>query len=192
MIWKVLGLLLAFSTAPQQSAAQTPPTPCGLSSLSACRTTNDLLWDTGFSQALGRFLGERQAAYLWERGSVRDQAGAVLGGPPDTPIIVGNLYRFTACRLHSCSDKGAVFLTPGGEIMAVAILHSTCATAPGPARCADKMRLAVYLDPDADRTLIIGDLSHWAEDAVARLHTSAGLASPTLEGVDVLTAGSGG
>ncbi|MEN5361916.1 hypothetical protein [Brevundimonas intermedia] len=190
MIWKVLGLLLAFSTAPQQSPEQTPPTSCGLSSLSACRTTNNLVWDTGFGQALGRFLGERQAAYLWERGSVRDQARAVLGGPPDAPIIVENLYRFTACRLHSCPEKGAVFLTSSGEIMAVAILHSTCATAPRPAHCAETMRLAVYLDPDADRTLIVGDLSHWAEDALARLHTFAGLAPPTLEGVDVLTAGS--
>jgi len=189
-VWKILGLFLALSIAPQPSVAQAPATACGLSNLAACRTTNALIWDTGFRQALAQFLGERQAAYLWEGGSVLGQARAVLGGPPDAPTLVGDLYRFTACRLHSCTEKGAVVLTSSGEIRAVAVLHSACAMAPRPARCAERTRLAVYLHPDADRALVVGDLSHWAEDAVARQYTPAGLTPPRLEGVDVLMAGS--
>jgi hypothetical protein len=108
-VWKILGLFLALSIAPQPSVAQAPATACGLSNLAACRTTNALIWDTGFRQALAQFLGERQAAYLWEGGSVLGQARAVLGGPPDAPTLVGDLYRFTACRLHSCTEKGAWF-----------------------------------------------------------------------------------
>lgn len=190
MTWKVLGLLLALiTTTPQQGSAQTPPNPCGLSSLEACRTTNALVRDAGFQAALGRFMGDRQAAHLWERGPVRDQVRAVLGGPPEAPALVGGLYRFTACRLHSCSEKGAVVLTPTGDIIAAAVLHSTCATAPETPRCADTMRLAVYLHPAADRPLIVGDLAHWAEDAVARLYTPAGLSRATLGGVDIVTVG---
>ena len=188
-VLKLLGLLLV-SVWPQQSSASTSTAPCGLSNLSACRTTNNLVWDADFEQALGLFLGDRQAAYFYERGPVRDQAMAVLGGPPDTPVSVENLYRFTACRAHSCSEKGAVVLTPGGQIMAVAILHTVCATSPRPPRCTLKTRLAVYLHPDTDRALIVSDLSLWAENAVARSYTPPGLSRPALDGVDVLAAGS--
>ena len=185
MLWKVLSLLLALSVWPMESDAQTPAAPCGLSNPGACRTTNNLFFDPAFEQALGRFLGDHQAAYLFERGPVRDQAIAVLGGPPDAPVLVEGLYRFTACRPHSCSEKGAVVLTPGGQIMAVAILHGSCATVPRPARCSSERRLAVFLHTDADQALIVGDLSRWAEDVVARQYTSTGLVKPTLQGVDV-------
>jgi hypothetical protein len=188
-VWKLASLLLALAVWPQQSAAQSFTGDCGLSNLSACRTTNNLVWDAGFEQALGRFLGDRQASYLY-LGPLRDQAMAVLGGPPDTPVFGGNLYRFTACRAHSCMEKGAVVLTPSGQIMAVAILHTACAASPGPTRCAEKRRLAVYLHHGADRHLIVGDLSRWAEDAVAGAYQPSGLARPALEGVDVLPAGS--
>lgn len=189
-VWKLTSLLFALSVWPQQSAAQSFTGDCGLSNLGACRTTNNLVWDTGFKQALGRFLGDRQASYLYNRSPLSDQAMAVLGGPPDTPVFGGNLYRFTACRAGSCTEKGAVVLTPSGQIMAVAIFHTACAALRRPTRCTEKRRLAVYLHHGADRHLIVGDLSRWAEDAVAAAYAPPGQARPALEGVDVLPAGS--
>lgn len=185
--WHIFGLLLALAIWPNASSGQTPSGDCTLFNPGACRTTNEIVWDPAFERALERFLGDRQAAYLHARGPVRDQAEAVLGGPPDTPVVFGNLYRFTACRAHSCDEKGAVIVTRGGRVLAVAMLHSACVTSPRPSRCAAKMRLAVHVHSDADQALVVGNLSQWAADAVERRYTPPGLVSATLEGVDVST-----
>ncbi|WP_045319414.1 hypothetical protein [Brevundimonas abyssalis] len=53
-----------------------------------------------------------------------------------------------------------------------------------------RMRLAVHLHADADQTVVVGNLSQWAADAVQGRYTSPALGRAVLEGVDVSTAGS--
>lgn len=43
--------------------------------------------------------------------SIADQLSDILGGPPDEPIRLSkDVYFFSACRLHSCDEKGAVIV----------------------------------------------------------------------------------
>lgn len=132
----MLGLLMMLSAAaaPAAPAAGPAATCCDLlrparPRLAACRDTNQLITAPAFTAAVRRFIGKRKASYLHANGDVTDQQIEVLHGPPDEPTRIGALYRFTACRAHSCPEKGAAVLDPAGKIVALAILYSPCATA---------------------------------------------------------------
>ncbi|WP_149999633.1 hypothetical protein [Iodidimonas gelatinilytica] len=97
---------------------------CTIHTLSECRNTNRLMWDPAFREAREAFIGDRPAGWLYENGTMLGQVNTVLGGPPDEPVYFSdNLVRFSACRPHSCDEKGAVVLTTDGEIVAVGVLH---------------------------------------------------------------------
>ena len=183
-LWLLFGLLLTLS-AGLPRATDASPAECGLHALDGCRNTNQLIWDPAFAPAVRALLGDREASYPYKQDRVSTQALTVLGGPPDLPQRLGEWYRFTACRLHSCDEKGAVVLTGDGRIMAVAILHSLCAQPVRPDRCSAHTRLALYLHPRADAALITADLSRWAREALEARYTSSTPA--VLDGVDVTT-----
>ena len=147
----VLALLLAAGTAaPSCSIAQ--PTPC--------RTTNELMWAKGTEPALQTFFGKARGDYLMPDTLVWKQAREALGGPPDAPLRLkdGNLL-FTACRAHSCPEKGALVVTPAGQIRAAALLHYFCT----PAGCAGNARLALfYRDPKEADGLAARAIIGWA------------------------------
>lgn len=140
----MLSIFLAaiMASGPQASAGR-----CGPTSLPACTTTNDLIWNDEFKRKLKRFLGARKASYLYRNGSLYEQAKEVLNGPPDEPTRLSDKsWIFTACRSHSCPEKGAVVLSSKGDIIAVGILHFSCGAPTGPEdSCADVPRLALIM-----------------------------------------------
>ncbi len=105
----------------------------------ACASINALIVQPGFARALKLYGGSAKADWLYAGGRVGDQLVEVLHGPPDAPASVGaDLVRLSACRAHSCPEKGAAFLTSAGRIQAVAVLHFRCAKT-----CADDYTLSV-------------------------------------------------
>lgn len=97
---------------------------CSLVRLSACSTTNALVWDRQFSRALAAFAsGARTNFFDRRNASLVDDLFAVLGGPPDAPRRLSDgSYLFTACRAHDCPQKGAVILSERGDIHAAAMI----------------------------------------------------------------------
>ncbi|HEY1605036.1 MAG TPA: hypothetical protein VGF77_05515 [Allosphingosinicella sp.] len=125
---RMIGLLIA-------SALLAAPGPgvgvaCGLRRLEACESTNQLVWGPGFERALRRFLGrdaDDRVSYLYSRGRLIGQVREVLGGPPDAPrSLPGGSRLFTACRAHSCEEKGAVAFAADGHIVAIGVLNYHC------------------------------------------------------------------
>jgi hypothetical protein len=120
MIASLVGLL-AFVSATSDLASEPK---CGLRHLSACSTTNELIWDRGFDQALRGFGGRARTNILEAgRGPLSDELRAVLGGPSEEPQrLTDGSYFFTACRAHECDNKGAIVLSPQGRIVAAAMI----------------------------------------------------------------------
>jgi hypothetical protein len=172
--------------------AATPGEPqCGLAHLELCRNTNVLAWNKPFVRAVRAFVGSGRASYLYH-GSRADQQMSVLGGPPDDPRRIGMRYRFTACRPHSCREKGAVVLEPGGRIVATAILHSRCLEPKPPESCFDHNVLTLFVRDPAHEAPVIEDLTAWATSEIARETPFDRWAPPPrLETVEVYAAGSG-
>lgn len=97
---------------------------CSIDKLAECESTNQLIWDPAFREARQAFIGDRPAGWLYEDGTMLEQVAAVLGGPSKEPVYFSDgLVRFSACRWHSCDEKGAVVLTTEGEIIAIGVIH---------------------------------------------------------------------
>ncbi|WP_375271365.1 hypothetical protein [Sphingomonas sp.] len=169
-----MSLLIATAVA----VSPAPPRDCAPARLDACDTTNSLIWSRAFTRDLHAFLGDGTASYLNRNRPVFDQAQEVLGGPPDDPVrLADRSWMFTACRAHSCAEKGAVVLTPAGRIVAVGILHFGCGASTNPRRsCTGIPRLALYLRGAAPSSTAIArtEIETWARGN-----------EPTLAGVDV-------
>ena len=173
-------LAVAISTASMPSKAE-----CSPSSLAACRNTNQLIWNAQFQPAIWRFLGFRRAAFLGRRTFVADQIIEVLGGPPDPPQKIGALYRFTACRAHSCDEKGVAVLDADGRIDALGILHTACAHRHPANDCFAHVTLNLFMRRPNAQQDVIASLSHWAKSEIARAYTAAGMPAERWEGVQV-------
>jgi hypothetical protein len=148
--------------------------------------------DQSLVRDLRAFVGVGQAGYLYQ-GTTADQQVDVLdiidGGAP-TPT--GGRYRIAGCRRHSCGEKGAVVLEPGGRIVATAILHSRCAEPRPPERCFDHNVLTLFVRDPAHEAPVIEDLTAWATSEIARETPFDKWAPPPrLETVEVYAAGSG-
>jgi hypothetical protein len=128
---------------------------CSLKNLGACENTNELIWNKGFERALAAFIGNRETEYLYEGGRLTDEVTEVLGGPPDEPIDFDGRYLFTACRAHSCTEKGAAVLRKDGQIDAVAVVWYPCA---GKNRidqkCGYSATLSIFMRDPTDAILI--------------------------------------
>ncbi len=185
-VWEtgMLGVLLMLSAA----APATAPVPrCAPTRLAACRDTNQLVASPAFTAAVQRFIGERKASYLYKDGDVAAQQIEVLGGPPEEPTRIGELYRFTACRAHSCPEKGAAVLDPAGKIVALAILYSPCATA-DMRDCNRREYLVVFMRERErlQRVEVVADLRAWAVEQVAGRYTVPGQPKVRFGGVTVI------
>lgn len=168
-------------------AAAAAPAPanetCALAHPEACGDTSQLFGDKAFVARIKAFVGRGEADYLYP-ASLAEQQLAVLGGPPDAPERIGGLYRFTACRQHSCAEKGAVVLDPTGRLVATAILHSACAVTRPTEDCSTHYVLSVFVsDPSASKP-VVDDLGAWAGTKVRSL-VWLGSRPPTLDGVEV-------
>jgi hypothetical protein len=183
----VIAMLAALAVAVSPSPAHRT---CALSRLDACTNTNQLFYDKSFGRKVKAFLGKGTADYLYH-SSLGEQQIEVLGGPPDPPTKIGNLYRFTACRPHSCPEKGAVVFDPSGTIVATAILHSACGMPHRTDDCPIHNTLAVFVsDPDKSKP-IVDDLTAWAKAQVQSSYTYPGLAPDRFEGVEVFAVSNG-
>ena len=132
------------------------------------------MWSKAFLRDLSAFLGDARASYLQHDRLVFDQAQAVLGGPPEAPSRLDDgSWLFTACRAHSCPEKGAVVFSAGGQILALGILHFACDNA-----CLAAPRLALYVRHGATIDAARRAVERWARAA-----------DPTLIGVDVMITG---
>jgi len=163
-----------------------PAARCGLNHLALCRNTNQLVSEKRFVQAVATFVGNRRAAYLYET-SVADQLLEVLHGPPDDVQRIGALYRFTACRAHSCEEKGAAVLAPDGRVVALGILHSNCGAPRPSSDCSRHETLTLFVRDPARRRGVIADLSDWAQSEVGDSYVFPGMKSARLDGVRVVT-----
>lgn len=88
--------------------------------------TNQLVWDASFKRELARFLqaaSEGQSGGLGNPERLQPSMLELIGGPPDPKARTPNgNFLFTACRPHSCPEKGGVVLAPEGRIIAVGVI----------------------------------------------------------------------
>lgn len=160
---------------------------CSLRTLDQCDNTNQLIWNRVFEASLRHFFGHRRANYLYNGDPlVSNQAIAVLGGPPDTPERIGDLWRFTACRAHSCPEKGAAVLEPDGRLIAVAILHSPCAEPNRPTDCSSHLTLSIFIRPSNQSASVIANLSSWGRAMVNGEYHPPSLPADQLDQVEVV------
>ncbi|MBA3667911.1 MAG: hypothetical protein H0W65_09335 [Sphingomonas sp.] len=83
-----------------------------------------LVADRGFQRAMKAYAGKARTNFRGEdaKEPLWDEMKEVLYGPPDPPAILSDgSYLFTACMAHYCIDKGAVVISPKGEIIAAAM-----------------------------------------------------------------------
>ena len=154
MLAHLAALMLA------SAAADTSAVQCGIHNLDACQNTNQLVWDDNFDDALRKFVGNQSANWLYEDGTEIGQVIDVLGGPPDDKVeLPSGLLRFSACRPHSCDEKGAVFLTPDGTIEVIAILHFNCGNG-----CSDAYTLTILVHKEDEH--FVKHAETWAADVL--------------------------
>jgi hypothetical protein len=174
------------------TSAPVPPSQwCALNRLQTCRDTNQLIWAPAFDRAVRRFLGGRRGDYLYRGRTVADQALAVLGGPPDPPQRVGDLYRFTACRSHSCGEKGVAVLEPSGRVVALGILHTDCALRTHQPDCFAHDTLTLFVRDQGRSETVVKNLSAWAKSAAAE-YSGNGIPPTHLDRVQVVQVSSNG
>lgn len=122
--------------------------PCELGSVKACQNTNQLVWSKTFKPALDRFLGKRKVGWLGPKKDIGWAVDEVLGGPPDDVVKVGeHMLRFSAVRFQSAEERGSVFISDTGDIMAVGALHFDCA------KGCDKAYTLTMVLPGKDKAL---------------------------------------
>src|SRR3954451_21130346 len=102
------------------SSTATEPSQCSIKHPEHCRNTNQLVWSAGFDRALRAFSGRARTEHLYNGSPIDREMIEVLGGPPNKPVRWNGRFLFSACRAHSCGEKGAVLLTPAGQIEALA------------------------------------------------------------------------
>ena len=160
-----------------------------------CGNTNALLWSDGFKDKVARYLGDRRRTYLAHPDgregpdatgmTVAEAMLEVLGGPPDDMQRLGPYYLFTACRAHSCSEKGLALLGGDGQIVALGILHYW--NLPGEVEqrrcCGSEPDLDIYLRPVDDITRVLPTLRDWGQQQAATTYRAAGASVPKLHAI---------
>lgn len=117
----MIALLAAFSF-----AVAAPLPACGLAHIDQCQATNELVASRGFEPALRRFIGSGRASWFEADGNIADQVLMTLYGPGFDAVRGAGLTRFGACMAHNCPERGAVFVTPTGQIRLVTMLFHNC------------------------------------------------------------------
>lgn len=167
-----MHLAFVLALAAHAAAAQPPSGACSLSQPSRCGSTNELVWSRGFEPALRSFAGAARGNYLAANTSLAEQLHLALGGPPDEPrrLADGN-WLFTACRAHSCMEKGAIVVDARGAIVAAGLLNFRCGTGRNP--CSDNWALDIFVRSE---TVAAGEAGHairaWAREMEAQAPTT--------------------
>lgn len=69
-------------------------------------TTNDLVWDAQFQALLKADLADVSGAQLGKPQALSETLLSVLGGPDDVIVRSDGWISASACRQHSCDEKG--------------------------------------------------------------------------------------
>lgn len=130
MILLALSMLTALSQSHSDREIKGPDSSgCSVSTVQLCRDTNELSREIGFDRTIKSFLGKTATAtvnYLYA-GKLSYQVEDVLGGPPNNPVkLPDGGYLFTACRAHSCTEKGAISYDRKSQITMIAIVSYHC------------------------------------------------------------------
>ena len=160
----IVPLILAASSTSAPLAVH-----CDVAHLAACRDTNVLTRSSGTTSAMTKFLGKHAAdrvGYLYA-GRLIDQISEALGGPPDERRdLPGGGYLFTACRPHSCLEKGAVAFDASGHMTALAIVSFHCGGRHQP--CSSGATLDLFVrDDDGSTRAAEAAITTWATAATA-------------------------
>lgn len=154
---------------------------CGLKSVGACTDTNRLVWSESFEPALKAFLGKRRVGWFGRQARIADVVREVLSGPPDEPVKVADgLYRFSAVRPHSATERGAIFIAEDGTIKAAGVLHFNCGK-----QCAKTYSLSILL-PREDKALA-QLVQAWGTEQMKRNEQNGWNDITTIGRVEVLT-----
>jgi hypothetical protein len=171
---------------------------CRLAALAECSHTNQLVDQDDFQAAVASFLGNRRRAYVdhpdGPDGSednappVSGQMIEVLGGPPEDRQRLGPYLFFSACRGHSCPEKGFAILTPAGGTVALGIFHFWNEPEAGNPRtcCGRDPDLTIYHRPVADWQRIEPALRSWAEGKAGTLYRFEGEPQPKLRQLEAI------
>ncbi|GAA4769360.1 hypothetical protein GCM10023219_14490 [Stakelama sediminis] len=159
---------------------------CSPAHLEQCSDTNQLIWSDAFTAELKAFLGGMRGSYLFDDAPVFDQQREVLGGPPDVPQRLTNGdWLFTACRAHSCEEKGAVVLSPEGHILATGMLDFHChKTPPYQAGCERGPTLDVFVAHHGDHRDAVAAMRRWAEAKAVELYRAEPESFAPFQGVE--------
>ncbi len=129
---------------------------CDIKHLTSCRDTNVLIWSPSVTRAMIRFLGRyanNRVSYLYANGRLIAQVRDVLGGPPDDRReLPDGGHLFTACRPHSCTEKGAVAFDAQARITAVGVVNFHCGRLPK--HCSEGAMLDLFVRDDGEPTKV--------------------------------------
>lgn len=118
-------------------------TPAAAGDLADYKNTNQLVWDKQFKASVNHFFGGTKGSFLWGDDLISAQLLEALGGPPDDlHKLDDGLVLASACRAHSCPEKGAVILKDNG-VVAAALISFKCHG--DPTVCAEDPTLTIFL-----------------------------------------------
>jgi len=171
--WPCVLLLLALCALPQPLPAADEPEPdyAALSSAELERVffdklmdgdrvaytdMNDLVWEPVYKELVNRRFGclRSNATRNADRGwTLADDIAAMLGGPPaDFRIVDGRFVVGSACRAHSCPEKGLLIADLLERRVTFGLLHYVRWAPASPkywdAPFNDEGFLSVFVDPD--------------------------------------------
>ncbi len=140
------------------TASQADYKTCALKKITACDNTNELTLSSGFEPALKRFAGKQKVRWLGPKMTLSNVVLEVVGaGGDDRVEAAPGLYRFSAFRPHSATERGAVFVAADGKVKAAGVLHFNCAKS-----CDKTYNLAIILKaPDAELEKLV---KAWGDD----------------------------
>ncbi len=89
------------------------------------KSTNALIWDKRFSELKDIIIPDREVNLLGFPNTLKESFNAVIGGPPNTIKLDTNKNYMiaSACRQHSCSEKGFLWFDLLANKGAMAIVN---------------------------------------------------------------------
>ncbi|WP_267222477.1 hypothetical protein [Dyella silvae] len=141
------------------SAEGVPAGPCRMIDPSTCVNAKDFSHASGFSEALGHFIGSSKVSYFQSDRSLSGQAMSGLGGAGAGVVTLADKrYLFSACPSRDCrGSAAAIIVNEYGQIEALGFSSFHCDAA-----CDDYRHLDFYVRKNGDNDPLIAALKNWA------------------------------
>ena len=123
-----------------------------------------------------RNFGNEKSDMIKPGGNLASQMDEMLGGPPDELVeMSGNVFFFSACRQHSCDEKGAIIIDMESQkLLAGAWRHFHCQDRPrGVSKCDNEPTISSYYFPEIKKNIKVEadvkeKINAWSESVGAR------------------------